>query len=80
MNPIYRFAFAFAFTFAASLLAGAAHAQIGVSDAWVLLDLPRQVKEGETIPLSLVLEGSDGRRETVEVQAAVRPLAATPTH
>jgi copper(I)-binding protein len=40
----------------------------------MLLDLPRQVKVGETVPLALVFEGRDGRRETREVKAEVRAL------
>lgn len=45
----------------------------------MLIDLKRQVKVGETVPLTLVVEGKDKKRETVEVQAAVRPLS-TPAH
>lgn len=42
----------------------------------MLIDLKRQAKEGDTIPLALVVEDADGRRETVRVDAAVRGLAA----
>ena len=42
----------------------------------MLLDLKQQVKAGETVPLTLVVEGADGKRQSVEVQAAVRPLNA----
>jgi copper(I)-binding protein len=42
----------------------------------MLMALERQVKEGETVPLVLVFEGSDGKREEVAVQAQVRPLNA----
>jgi len=42
----------------------------------MLLDLKRPAKEGETVPLSLVVEGKDGRRQTVETSAVVRGLAA----
>ncbi|MCV2219375.1 copper chaperone PCu(A)C [Thauera sp. Sel9] len=42
----------------------------------MLLDLHAQVKEGEMVPLTLVVEDRDGRREQIEVQAPVRPLAA----
>jgi copper(I)-binding protein len=41
----------------------------------MLLDLQRQVKAGETIPVTLVIETA-GRRERVEVRAAVRPMTA----
>lgn len=46
----------------------------------MLMDLKGQVKEGDTVPFTLVFEGKDGKRETVEVKAAVRPLvnAAAP--
>lgn len=42
----------------------------------MLLDLKQQVKVGDTVPLTLVVEGADGKRQSVEVQAAVRPLNA----
>jgi copper(I)-binding protein len=40
----------------------------------MLMDLKQPVKEGDTVPLTLVFEGKDGQRETVEVKAPVRPL------
>lgn len=43
----------------------------------MLMDLPRQVQAGETVPLTLVFEGKDGKRETREVQAPVRPVNAS---
>jgi len=42
----------------------------------MLMNLKGQVKEGDTVPITLVVEGKDGKRETVEVKAAVRPLNA----
>lgn len=42
----------------------------------MLLDLPQQVKEGDTVPLSLVFEGAGGKRETVVVQAPARGVSA----
>jgi hypothetical protein len=42
----------------------------------MLLELKRQLKEGETVPITLVIEHQDGRRQTLEVRAPVRPLAA----
>ena len=42
----------------------------------MLMALERQVKVGETVPLVLVFEGSDGKREEIAVQAQVRPLNA----
>jgi copper(I)-binding protein len=47
----------------------------------MLMGLKRQLKEGDTIPLSLVIETSNGKRETVAVSAPVKPLAyAAPMH
>ena len=40
----------------------------------MLMDLKNQLKPGETVPLTLVVEGKDGKRETVAVQAVVKPL------
>jgi copper(I)-binding protein len=42
----------------------------------MLMDLKQQLKAGDMVPLSLVIEGKDGRRETLEVQAPVRALGA----
>ena len=42
----------------------------------MLMDLKQQVKEGDTVPLTLVIEGKDGRRESSEVKAPVRLLDA----
>lgn len=42
----------------------------------MLIDLVAPVKEGETVPLTLVVEGKDGKRTTVDVAATVRPLNA----
>lgn len=42
----------------------------------MLLDLKGQVKDGDTVPLTLVVEGRDGKRETIELKAPVRPLNA----
>jgi len=43
----------------------------------MLMDLKHQVKEGETVPLTLVLEGSDGKKTNVDVKAIVKGLGAT---
>lgn len=40
----------------------------------MLMNLPQQIKEGDSVPLTLVFEGKDGKRETVEVKAPVRAL------
>ena len=42
----------------------------------MLMDLKATLKAGDTVPLTLVVEGKDGKRETVEVRAPVRPLGA----
>jgi copper(I)-binding protein len=41
----------------------------------MLMDLKQQVKTGETVPLTLVFESRDGKRQEVQVDAPVRPLA-----
>lgn len=43
----------------------------------MLMDLPQQVKAGDTVPLTLVFEGKDGKRESLEVQAPVHPVNAS---
>ena len=43
----------------------------------MMMELKRPIKEGETIPITLVTEDKSGKRETVEVKAAARPLATT---
>jgi copper(I)-binding protein len=40
----------------------------------MLVGLKRQLKEGDTVPLSLVIERKNGKRETVAVDAPVKPL------
>jgi copper(I)-binding protein len=40
----------------------------------MLMDLKAQVKEGEGVPLTLVFEGKDKKRETVEVKALAKSL------
>lgn len=40
----------------------------------MLMNLKAQVKEGDTVPLTLVFEGKDGKRQSVEVKAPVRAL------
>jgi len=47
----------------------------------MLIDLEEQVKEGGTVPLTLIVEGTDGKRESIDVVAPVRPLnSARATH
>lgn len=40
----------------------------------MLMDLKAQVKTGDTIPLTLVFEGKDKKRETVELKVPARSL------
>jgi copper(I)-binding protein len=40
----------------------------------MLMDLKQQMKEGDTVPLTLVIEGKDKKRSTVELKAPVKPL------
>ena len=42
----------------------------------MLMDLKQQMKPGDSVPITLVFEGADKKRETVEVKAAVKALAA----
>jgi copper(I)-binding protein len=42
----------------------------------MLMGLTQQVNEGEKVPLTLTIEDAKGAKETVEVQADVRPLNA----
>ncbi|HTD05439.1 copper chaperone PCu(A)C [Undibacterium sp.] len=40
----------------------------------MLMGLKAQVKEGDIVPLTLIIEGKDKKRETIEVKAKARPL------
>lgn len=44
----------------------------------MLMNLPRQVKEGETVPLTLTFEDKEGKRQSVEVAAPVKALTKAP--
>lgn len=46
----------------------------------MLMDLKQPVAAGAQLPLTLVFEGADGQRQTVQVQAPVRALGAAPAH
>jgi periplasmic copper chaperone A len=43
----------------------------------MLIDLKRPISVGDKIPLTLVFEGKDKKRETLEVSATARALGAT---
>jgi periplasmic copper chaperone A len=40
----------------------------------MLMDLKQTIKAGDTVPVTLVVEGADKKRETIEVKAPVREL------
>ena len=40
----------------------------------MLMDLKGQVKTGDAVPLTLVFEGKDKKRETVEIKASAKSL------
>ncbi len=40
--------------------------------------LQQPLKDGDSVPITLTFEGRDGKRQTVEVKAPVRPLTAGP--
>lgn len=42
----------------------------------MLMGLKAQVKEGDQVPLTLVIENKDGSRQTLELTAPARPLNA----
>jgi hypothetical protein len=46
----------------------------------MLMDLKQQVKPGDTVAVTLVIEGAGGKRESVEVKAPVRPLGGKDDH
>jgi copper(I)-binding protein len=41
----------------------------------MLMDLKKELKAGDTVPVTLVVEGADKKRETIEVKATVKPLS-----
>lgn len=49
----------------------------------MLMDLKAPLKAGDSVPLTLVIEGKDGKRETLALKATVRALggdSAMPKH
>jgi len=42
----------------------------------MLMDLKQPLKEGESVPLTLVVEGKDGKRETLELKVPVKAAGA----
>ena len=45
----------------------------------MMMDLKRQMKAGEIVPMTLVFEKKDKKRETVQVQVPVKPLTYSPS-
>ncbi len=43
----------------------------------MLMDLKQPLKTGEMVPVTLVVEGADKQRETIEIKAPVRALASS---
>ena len=41
----------------------------------MLMSLKQPLKDGETVPLTLVVEGKDGKQEKLEVKAPVKAAA-----
>lgn len=41
----------------------------------MLMELKQPLKNGEAVPLTLVIEGKDGKRENLEIKAPVKALA-----
>lgn len=46
----------------------------------MLMKLKQQVKEGEQVPLTLVIEDAKGQKQTLEIKAPVRALNAEAMH
>ena len=43
----------------------------------MLMDLKQPMKEGDTVVVTLVIEGKDKKRSAIEIKASVRPLAGS---
>jgi copper(I)-binding protein len=46
----------------------------------MLMELKQQLKAGDTVPLTLTVEGKDGKKETVELKLPVKALGAAAMH
>ena len=46
----------------------------------MLIDLTGQIKEGQDVPLTLVVENAKGEKESIEVTAKARALNSMPMH
>jgi VCBS repeat-containing protein len=43
----------------------------------MLMGLKQPLKAGESVPLTLVVEGKDGKRETIELKVPVKAVGAS---
>jgi copper(I)-binding protein len=46
----------------------------------MLMDLKQELKTGDSVPVTLLIEGTGGKRETLEVKAPVKALADSSGH
>jgi len=46
----------------------------------MLMQLKQQIKDGETVPITLTFQAPDGRKETLEVKALARMLSQPSKH
>ena len=46
----------------------------------MLMDLKQELKPGDAVPVTLVIEGAGGKRESVELKAPVKALADNSSH
>jgi len=46
----------------------------------MMMDLKQELKAGESVPVTLVIEGAGGKRESVEVKAPVKALTDSSSH
>lgn len=43
----------------------------------MLMDLKKQIKAGDIIPLTLIVEGKDKKRESIEIKLKARTLSGS---
>lgn len=43
----------------------------------MLMDLKEQMKDGQSVPITLVVEDKDKKRQSIEIKAVVRPLTSS---
>jgi periplasmic copper chaperone A len=46
----------------------------------MLIDLKQQIKDGDTVPITLIFEGLDKQQQTLEIKAPARPLNSKPAN